>query len=244
MSSQNPKPIIGITLDNEPAGGYAKKPWYALRENYCDTVAKWGGVPLLLPHEMTLCEHYFPLIQGLIITGGNFDIDPTLYGVSVRHETVITKDKRTSFEMKMAKLALEAQLPLLGICGGEQLLNVLCGGTLIQHIPDEIPQALAHEHPYPWEVAHEVSVVPNTLLSKITRQETLQVNTTHHQAVRNVGASIVVNAIAPDGVIEGIEHRTHPFCLGVQWHPEYETTHADSCIFEAMIDYAKSFQHT
>lgn len=231
------KPVIGITLDSEPAGGYAASPWYAVRENYCDTVSASGGVPLLLPHEPDVAERYLEMIDGLIITGGAFDIDPAKFGATERHAEVTTKEKRTAFEWAVTKGAMDRDMPMLGICGGEQLLNVVLGGTLVQHIPDEVANALEHEQKNPkTEPGHAVTVTPGTLLHRIAGTEALSVNTTHHQSVKALGKDMTVNATAPDGVIEGIECGRFRFCLGVQWHPEYGVDPADTKIFAALID--------
>ena len=230
------RPLIGITLDSEPAGGYSKFPGYAVRENYCSAVAAAGGLPLPLPHEPDLAAEYLDKIDGLVITGGAFDVDPALFGEASRHETVVTKDRRTSFEFAITEGAIARDMPLLGICGGQQLLNVVLGGTLIQHIPDAIPDALAHEQPNPRdEAGHDVAVTPGTLLSTITGATTMSVNSAHHQAVRAVGDGVLIDAVAPDGVIEGIELPGKRFCLGVQWHPEFSIDPGDSRIFAAFI---------
>ncbi len=230
------RPIIGITLDSEPAGGWSKMPWYALRQNYCDAVARAGGLPVPLPHEPDLAAEYLTRIDGLLVTGGAFDVDPSLFGASTRHATVKTKDRRTAFEYAITRGMIEADKPVLGICGGQQLMNVVLGGTLIQHIPDEVPDALAHEQPNPrTEPGHAVKIVTGTLLHKVVQALELPVNSAHHQAVRDVGSGIVVNALAPDGVIEGIEDPRRRFCIGVEWHPEYSISPGDDRIFDAFI---------
>lgn len=230
------QPLIGLTLDWEPAGGYSQLPWYALRENYCAAVARGGGLPILLPHDPDRAESYLNALDGLIITGGHFDVDPTLFGAASRHATVTTKDRRTAFEFAVTEGAVLRDLPVLGICGGQQLLNVVLGGTLIQHIPDEIDHALAHEQPNPrTEPGHCVRVTPGTLLHRICGREELAVNSAHHQAVKDIADGVIVNAIAPDGVIEGIEAPAHRFCLGVQWHPEYAISPGDDAIFAAFV---------
>ena len=181
--------------------------------------------------------HYLDLIDGLMITGGAFDVSPALYGDDSVHETVTTKERRTKFEWAITKGCVDAKKPILGICGGEQLLNVILGGTLIQHIPDSIENALEHEQKNPRdEAGHEVSVVAGTLLSRIVGKASMAVNTAHHQAVGKPAPSMVINATTSDGVIEGIELPTHPFCLGVQWHPEYHVDSADVKIFEAFVE--------
>jgi putative glutamine amidotransferase len=231
------QPVIGLTLDSEPPGGYSKThPWYALRENYCTAVVAAGGLPILLPHEPARAADYLALIQGLIVTGGAFDVDPALFGAASRHATVSTKDRRTQFEFAITEGALKADKSVLGICGGQQLLNVVLGGTLIQHIPDEVPNALAHEQPNPrTEPGHTVAIARGSLLHRITQSDELAVNSAHHQAVKDVAPGIVVDATAPDGVIEGIEDPRRRFCIGVQWHPEYGLSEGDKRIFAAFI---------
>jgi len=231
-----PRPIIGITLDSEPAGGWSKMPWYALRQNYCDAVARAGGLPVPLPHEPELAAEYLARIDGLLITGGAFDVDPSLFGASTRHVTVKTKDRRTAFEYAITRGAIDADKPVLGICGGQQLMNVVLGGTLIQHIPDEIANPLPHEQPNPrTEAGHNVKIVAGTLLHRVVNELELPVNSAHHQAVKDVGQGIVVNAVAPDGVIEGIEDPRRRFVIGVEWHPEYSISPGDDRIFDAFI---------
>jgi len=230
------RPIIGVTLDSEVPGGYSKLPWYALRENYCNAVATCGGLPVALPHEPDLAADYLGLLDGVIVTGGAFDVDPVLYGGGPRHQTVRLKERRTSFEWALTKGAVEQDLPLLGICGGQQLLNVVLGGTLIQHIPDAVPEALLHEQPNPrTEPGHDVLVVGGTLLHRITGMGRFPVNSAHHQAAERVANGIVVSATAEDGVIEAIEDPSRRFCLGVQWHPEYRISAGDTAILTAFI---------
>jgi len=230
------RPIIGLTLDREEGGGYSRYPWYALRENYCAAVGAAGGLPVLLPHDPAAAEAYLDGLDGLIVTGGHFDVDPGLFGAAESHPSVRLKAARTAFELAATRAALARDLPLLGICGGQQLLNVALGGTLIQHIPDEVPDALAHEQPNPRdEPGHAVSILPGTLLHRVCAADSLAVNSAHHQAVRDTGSDAVVNARAPDGVIEGIEAPGRRFCLGVQWHPEFALSAGDRAIFTAFV---------
>ncbi len=232
----SPRPVVGVTLDSEPPGGYASLPWYALRENYCDVLAAAGALPVALPHEVDLVADYLDHLDGLVITGGAFDIDPALYGAGERHPTVVLKERRTRFEWAIICGALERDLPILAICGGQQLLNVVLGGRLVQHIPDALPDALPHEQPNPrTEPGHEVLVEPGTLLHRLTGALRLPVNSAHHQAAETVGPGVVVSARAPDGVIEAIEDPRRSFCLGVQWHPEYRISAGDAAIVEGLV---------
>lgn len=239
-SASMSRPLIGITLDSEPPGGYSKFPWYALRENYFGAVTAAGGLAMALPHEPEMAEAYLDEIDGLVCTGGAFDVDPSFYGGGDKHPTVKTKDRRTAFEFAVMRGALARNMPVLGICGGQQLLHVVLGGTLIQHIPDAVANALAHEQPNPRDQAgHAVKVVKGTKLHQIVGAETLSVNSAHHQAAKDVPEGVVVDAVAPDGVIEGIEAPRYRFCLGVQWHPEFHINSGDRKIFEAFVAAAR-----
>ena len=212
----------------------------ALRENYCTAVARAGGLPVLLPHGQDGVTDYLRMIDGLIVSGGNFDVDPALFGAMSRHPSVKTKEARTAFEFAITSAALAADLPVLGICGGQQLLHVVMGGDLIQHIPEEVPGALAHEQPNPRnEPGHRVAVREGTLLRSIVKVPEMAVNSAHHQAARSAPAGVVVNAVAPDGVIEGIEVPAKRFCLGIQWHPEFEISDGDTRIFAAFVAAAR-----
>ncbi len=232
----NNRPLIGVTLDSEQPGGYSKYPWYAIRQNYAEAIIAAGGLPIALPHDPALAADYLGHIQALVVTGGAFDVDPSLYGDGERHETVTLKQGRTAAELALMRGALERNMPVLGICGGQQLLAVALGGTLIQHIPDSIPNALPHEQPNPrHEPGHAIAVTPGTLLHRIVGATEMRVNSAHHQAVRHPGPCAIVNAIAPDQVIEGVEDPRHRFCLGVQWHPEFSIDPGDRRIFDALV---------
>jgi len=230
------RPIIGVTLDAEEPGGYSKLPWYALRKNYFSALAAAGALPVALPHHAELAEAYLDEIDGLLITGGAFDVDPSLYGGGDTHPTVTLKAGRTDFELAVTRGALARDLPVLGICGGQQLLAVALGGTLIQHIPDSIQTSIEHEQPNPRDQpGHDIAIAPDTLLARIIGRPRMAVNSAHHQAVATPGHGALVNALAPDGVVEGVEHPGRRFALGVQWHPEYAVDPADPLIFAAFV---------
>ena len=230
------RPLIGVTLDAEQPGGWSRFAWYALRVNYTDAIAAAGGLPVALPHDTALAAPMLDRLDALVVTGGAFDVDPALYGAPDAHPTVTLKDRRTAAELALVQGALARDKPVLGICGGQQLLAVALGGSLIQHIPDAVPGCLEHEQANPRDQAgHAVQVLPGTLLHRIVGADTMQVNSAHHQAVASAGPRAAVNAVAPDGVIEGVEDAARRFCLGVQWHPEFLIDPGDRRIFDAFI---------
>ena len=235
MAPRN-RPLIGVTLDREGPGGYSRYPWYAMRTNYAEAITASGGLPVALPHDAALAGAYLGRIDALVVTGGAFDVDPALYGDAGRHPSVTLKESRTAAELALLRGALARDMPVLGICGGEQLLAVALGGTLHQHVPAAIPAALAHEQPNPrHEPGHGIAITPGTLLARIIGATAMQVNSSHHQAVRDPGPHAAINAQASDGVVEGVEDGRYRFCLGVQWHPEFLIDPGDRLIFDALI---------
>ena len=241
MSSYAPLPLIGVTLDQEAGGPgqYSAFPWYALRANYMSAVIKAGGLPIALSHAPCLADKVVARLDGLVVTGGAFDIDPTLYNAPREETTTTIKPARTAAEIALIDAAMKRGIPILGICGGMQLLAAVLGGTLMQDIATEQPGALPHEQPNPRDQAgHIVKIEQNTLLGQIVGRGTMAVNSSHHQAVRSPGRARV-SARAEDGVIEAIEDPTSRFCVGVQWHPEFLIDPGDSALFAAFIQAAQ-----
>jgi putative glutamine amidotransferase len=164
-------------------------------------------------------------LDGVVLTGGG-DINPVLYGEE-RHPTVYDAEPgRDEFEIDLVRRAMEADLPVLAICRGSQVLNVAAGGTLVQDIPSAVDTDLSHSIDVPKDaVAHDISVSAGSVLARalgraIDGRHSCRVNSRHHQSVGTLGTSLVATAIAADGVIEGIEAPAARFCVGVQWHPE------------------------
>ena len=232
-------PVIGIILDSEDEGSFSPYPYYALRKCYFNSVAKAGGLPIAIPYlNKDMMKKYFDMVDGVIIPGGGFDIPPQLYGDKEIHHTVTMKPERTDFEAAITKLCLDGNKPILGVCGGMQLINVVAGGSLHQDIATHIEGALEHKVKDRKTVAHKVKVKPGTLLHKIVGDADIGVNTSHHQAVKQAG-KCVINAYAEDGIVEGLEIPEHKFCLGVQWHPEHLVTDADFKVIKAFVDACK-----
>jgi putative glutamine amidotransferase len=207
------RPRIGLTLD-------ASEQRYELPRAYTDAVLAAGGLPILLPHAAESAGAYLAMLDGLVVTGGDFDVPPELYGEVRRPACGASRPERTAFEKDLLEAALAARLPVLGVCGGMQLLNVVRGGTLFQDLVADAGLK-GHEQPPPKDVpSHDVVVVAGTQLAGAVGAGPLAVNSTHHQAVREPGQGVLVSARAFDGVIEGIELPDLRFAVGVQWHPE------------------------
>lgn len=238
MAKNHPfKPLIGITLDVESTGSFSKYPSYAQRRNYCEQVADAGGIPILLPYHLECIPYYAKFLDGLLLTGGKFDVPPSFYGDEIVHESITLIPDRSNFELSLTLEMHTQQKPILGICGGMQLLNVIFGGTLIQHLPNEVKDCLPHEQPNPrHEAGHSINITPGSLLNHIAEKNYADVNSAHHQAIKNVAENFIINARAPDGVIEGIEHKDKDhFLMGLQWHPEFVISEVDSAIFKYFI---------
>ncbi len=216
------RPVIGVTPDwSRPDPKSLAR--YELRVHYADAIVAGGGLPMVLPYtdDRKLIAAYLDRVDGLVVSGGAFDVPPEEYGEKRMPWCGPAKVERTRFERRLIEGALERNMPLLGICGGMQLLNVVLGGTLYQDLGNELPEAAKHEQKGPrTQPSHPIDVRENTLLAKAVGPGLLMVNSTHHQAIRDLGKGVKANALAPDGVVEGIESREFRFAVGVQWHPE------------------------
>ncbi|HTP28431.1 MAG TPA: gamma-glutamyl-gamma-aminobutyrate hydrolase family protein [Anaeromyxobacteraceae bacterium] len=209
------RPAIGLTLDIDESGRE-----YRLGCAYADAVLSAGGLPVPIAHGHHASDAYLALCHGIVITGGHFDIAPERYGEPRRAGCGQEKPGRTALEWDICEGALASGIPLLGVCGGMQLMNVVRGGTLYQDLEGDLG-ARGHEQPPPRDVpAHLAQIEPGSILARLVGCEPLPVNSSHHQAVRVAGTGVCVCARASDGVIEGIELPEHPFAVGVQWHPE------------------------
>ena len=227
-------PVIGITSCRR-------------LEDYRQSVLHVGGEVRILEPSPDV-ETALAGIDGLLLTGGN-DVAPTRYGEAPHSTVVEAEPGRDEFELKLVAGARARNLPIFAICRGVQLLNVACGGTLVQDIPSQVTGALPHSLEVPphesYSLAHEVWLDKGTLLSnlmgeRLSDTDACEVNSRHHQAVKQAAPGLVVSATAPDGVIEAIEDPAATFCLGVQWHPEnFWRTGEFRPLFEGFLEAAQ-----
>ncbi len=240
------KPIIGITLDNHEDSDkykYSSFSWYALRRNYADCIIANGGVPFFIPFQNDNIDIIVEMVDGLLVPGSDNDIHPKFYNHELTKARVFSSEK-AEFELNLIKKIIAADKPYFGICNGMQALNVALGGTLIQHIPDYIESDIIHEQPIPKNiVTHPVDILHDTRLAEIAGgAHQIMVNSTHHQAVGNLGKDLIISAKAPDGIIEAIEIPSimGKFVLAVEWHPEYLNDNGvDLNLFRALVESCK-----
>ncbi|OCQ97921.1 peptidase C26 [Oscillatoriales cyanobacterium USR001] len=224
-------PIIGMTTYHRGTAGE-----FCLFGTYIDAVQRAGGIPILLPPNQLNYSRIFDAIDGLILAGGG-DINPALYG-GLSHPMVYSVNgERDEFELSLAKLALTANIPVLGICRGMQMLNIASGGDLVIHVPDAYGTNIMHRLDEPTRpIEHQIEIEPNSCLAKIMQTTTTAVISWHHQAVGNVTSDWRIAAFAPDGLVEAIEHKSHPWMLAVQWHPEMSPKDSiNARIFDAFV---------
>lgn len=231
------KPRIGFTvLRTEDSRSVYK----LFDDNYARATVQAGGIPLVLPSFMDDIPSLLDSVDGLLIPGG-LDIHSRHFGEEL-HPTVKLQEERDAFEMAAIQEALNRDMPILAICRGIQILNVLLGGSLWQDLPGQVEEytkanglpPLEHWHDPASETAHGVVIKRDSRLHQIQGAETLQVNTHHHQALKAIGSGLTVAATAPDGVVEAVELPGKRFVLGIQWHPE--------CLFKQYPEHFKPFK--
>ena len=227
------KPRIGIT------SSYSwKKEFFYLGEYYVKAVKEAGGIPYVIPAKMEpdFLDDLVEILDGLLLSGGG-DTDPKYYGSEI-FETLSIEPNRDDTEIGLIRRFFERKKTVLAICRGIQILNVAFGGTLHQ----EISKVTNVKHRWygrdglelpGWYPVHSVEIMKDTKLMEILKKDEIWVNSTHHQAVKDVGNGLRISALSKDGIIEGIEHTDHPFMIGVQWHPER--------MFEKFEDHFKLF---
>lgn len=229
------KPIIGITTYIGD-----RKPYYSVSGNYVDSVVMAGGIPVCIPvisNEEDF-DRYIGLVDGIIFTGGN-DVSPLSYGENPISQVNNVSSIRDDYETSLFKRAYAGRIPVLGICRGNQLINVALGGSLYQDINAQVPGSLGHSPDgiSVDELYHSIKIEKDSRLHNIFNDENIFVNSFHHQSIKRLGDGLVISAMSEDGIIEGIESTKAGFLIGIQSHPECLTKRYSRFLspFEALV---------
>jgi putative glutamine amidotransferase len=235
------RPLIGITC--QPAlNANSQRPLYGLGKSYVHAVEMAGGIPLLIPPlgDDASLRAIAERLDGVLLSGGG-DVDPARYGEEPIPQLGLVEPERDELELKLARIAIEDEQPLFGICRGMQALNVAQGGTLYQDIAAQRPKAIKHDyHSYegPRDLrAHPITVAEGSPLADIVGEQGYVVNSFHHQAVKKPGTGVKIIGWAEDGLAEAMMVEEHPFALAVQYHPEelVDSDPAARALFEAFV---------
>ena len=241
VETRRQQPLIGITSAYKPGLEEESVASGALRYTYINAVLESGGVPVLLPPNQSeeALRRYVKTLDGLMLTGGD-DIPPSAYGEKPHPTTSLMAEQRYNFESRLVRLWLEGEKPILGICLGMQMVNVVSGGTLIQDIPSQVAADVGHKGTNEnLIVYHLVKIKPDSRLAQLLNNNKITVNSVHHQSAKDVGANLKVAARSADGVIEALELTNGQFGLFLQWHPERMGKAHSKVIFDSFINACK-----
>lgn len=229
------RPLIGITSDIEYRDGNPGRDWYFLDARNIPALAEAGAVPVMLPHQADLIDAYLERLDGVIISGGGYQFPaPTLLGDVAKEPP--EKVARIRFELALVAAAEARRMPILGVCGGFQLMNVASGGEIVPALAEVDPAWAMHRAGARFDqIGHVVDVDPGSRLGEIVGVAAMPVNSRHGQGVTNVAPGLRVGARAPDGIVEAIERTDLPFWLAVQWHPEFHISPGDAKLLEAFV---------
>lgn len=230
-------PLIGITADLL-VGKRDNNPKSVLDAGYADGVIAAGGVPVLLQAQTReeILEQYLERLDGIVFSGGG-DLNPRKLGKRPHPSIRMMQPRREESDRLLMKMVIERKIPTLCIGVGMQLMNVLFGGSLYTHLPEDMPRGMPHHDTLDPTHRHIVFVTPRTRLEQIYGEGEIRVNSAHHQGIRTLGKGLRSGALSPDGLIEAIES-TDPdwFMVGVQWHPESQSSSAlDRQLFEGFV---------
>ncbi|MCZ7587465.1 MAG: gamma-glutamyl-gamma-aminobutyrate hydrolase family protein [Gaiella sp.] len=232
------RPIVGITSYAQPARwGAWQLPAALVPYHYVESVERAGGRALVVPPSVEAVDETLDVLDGVVFSGG-IDIDPGAYGAERHEQTDPAQAHRDVGEMALLRRALERDVPMLAICRGFQLLNVVRGGELLQHLPESVGHE-GHREKLGAFSEHPVEVKEGTRLARIIGARHEGVQSSHHQGVARVGEGLVETAWADDGSLEGLEDPERRFVVGVLWHPEMEE---DKRLFEALVDEARRYR--
>lgn len=235
-------PIIGVTAlyDKERSS-------YWMIPGYFNGLLRCGAVPIMLPisNDKALLSSALSHLDGILFTGGQ-DVSPKLYGEEIRPECGEISEARDRMESTLLKLSMERNMPILGICRGLQFINTALGGTLWQDLSTQMPSETEHHMSSPYDRAvHNVTLIENTPLYSLLKQQEIGVNSYHHQAIKSTGHGLNVMAVAPDGLAEAVFMPDYSFLWAVQWHPElsFEKDIKSLKIFEAFTAACTKFRN-
>ncbi len=237
------KPLIGITCYIDYDDSKRKYPFifafdYVKRQYYL-AIQDAGGVPIILPNieKMNLVDNYIKTLDGLLLAGGG-DVHPSFFHERIKAKNLSIKIERDRFEIALAKKALRKKLPILGICRGLQVINIVLGGTIFQDLSLRKKKTLNHkpEAVIRFKKRHKVKIKEDSRLFSIVKKKEILVNTSHHQIIKDVAPSLSASAWSEDGVIEALEGKGKEFLISVQWHPEAMIKHPSSrALFRAFV---------
>jgi putative glutamine amidotransferase len=231
------KPLIGLTPYHDTDNHDIK-----MRPTYLRALTAAGAIPVVLPLEASKddLKQLVDELDGFLFAGGP-DVHPFLFGEETREGCGNVSYERDQMELSLLPLILELEKPILGICRGIQILNIGLSGNIWQDIPSQVKREfpIAHTQPFYYDMpSHTVTLKEGSLLSSISGEQVLKVNSMHHQAVKDVAPGLIATAYSPDQLVEAIEMPGYPFFLGVQWHPEYLWKKDDAAfgIFKTFVD--------
>jgi putative glutamine amidotransferase len=236
-------PIIGVTtMRREYQSGM---PLASVAEAYVEALIQAGASPVLIPNALSeeALDELTPRLDGVLFSGGG-DVDPQFYSTENYSKVSGVELDRDRLEIYLLEMLVSEGTPFLGICRGQQSINVALGGTLYADIADQMPGSAKHDYYPGWErdyLAHSVKVERGSRLADILGESEVEVNSFHHQAVEQLAPGLTPTAYSPDGIIEAVELADHPFALAVQWHPEWLTAHQPMrALFQAFVEAASA----
>jgi putative glutamine amidotransferase len=233
--SRDEPPIIGIPTASKDDEGRV-----SVKAGYVEAIRRAGGLPWILPPDEPRLEAFLSLVDGLLLPGGG-DVDPKRYG-GAAHPTIYGVDAaRDEADIRLSRHAARTGLPVLGVCRGAQVLNVALGGTLVEHLPDVVGEKVLHRARPSGHIVHPIELSAESRLADFLGHAPATPSSSHHQAIGRVAPGLAIAARAPDGTIEAVEMRSHPWLFAVQWHPEVNAARdpVEQRLFDRLVEAAR-----
>lgn len=231
------KPLIGITMDWQESGSFSTRPHVCLREHYFQAIHKAGGLAIAIPYHQEALPEYMEMIDGVVVPGGDFAFRDEWY-IDPSATKPFEPSPRLDSDITLLEHCFQKKIPIFGICAGMQMMGAMHGCKLTEDVHGYYNLTTHHTNETSRTVtSHEVLVEPDSLFHQIVGCDSFRVNTAHREAIIEVSDAVHVSAKASDGVIEAIEIPSHPFAIGVQWHPEFFTEEESPhfALFKALI---------